>query len=184
MNVRMIRMLSLATVVFLVSACATTTGDQHGMAQPGMWPESDIAGIVMTANEGEVQQGNAAASRATSADVRAFAQMMVADHTAAMNNARDVFTRHGITAGENTTTRTLRDNSQRTVTNLATYTGTAFDRTYMQTQIDLHQWLLTSLDTALIPSATRPDVRSLLQTQRASVAAHLERARAIHGGLR
>jgi putative membrane protein len=105
------------------------------------------------ANEGEVQQGNVASTRATSADVRSFAQMMVTDHTNAMNTARDVFSRNGITAGENATSRSLRDTSQRTVTNLSTYSGAAFDRTYMQSQVDVHQWLLNSLDTALIPSA-------------------------------
>jgi putative membrane protein len=187
MKVRMIRMLLLATIVVLVSACGSmSTGMNNplGTAQAGMWPESDIAGIVMTANEGEVQQGNAATARATSPEVRAFAQMMVSDHTSAMNTARDVFSRNAITPGENDTTRTLRDTSQRTVSNLNTYNGTAFDRTYMQSQVDVHQWLLTSLDTALIPSATHPEVRSLLQTQRASVATHLDRARQILNGLR
>lgn len=69
------------------------------------------------------------------------------------------------------------------MTNLATYSGAAFDRAYMRSQVDLHQWLLTSLDTVLIPSARTPEVRTLLQTQRASVAAHLEQARSIHGRL-
>jgi hypothetical protein len=36
---------------------------------------------------------------------------------------------------------------------------------------------------ALIPSARTPELRTLLQTQRASVAAHLEHARRILGGL-
>jgi putative membrane protein len=187
MKVRMIRMLLLATTVVLLSACGSMgtgmNGTPFGTTQPGMWPESDVAGIVMTANEGEVQQGNVASTRATAAEVRAFAQMMVSDHTTAMNNARDVFARNNVTPGENETTRTLRETSQRTVTNLSTYSGTAFDRTYMQSQVDLHQWLLNSLDTALIPSATRPEVRSLLTTQRASVATHLERARQILNGL-
>lgn len=167
-----------ATLLFAACATNTTTGPI-----PGALPETDIAGIVTTANEGEVQQGNAAASRATNADVRGFAQMMVTDHTAALDSARSVFAARGITPADNDTTRGLRETSQRTITNLATYSGAAFDRAYIRSQVDLHQWLLTSLDTALIPSARTPEVRQLLQTQRASVAAHLERARAILGGL-
>lgn len=174
------RLLLMIALTALATACATTA-PTNTMA--GALPESDIAGIVTAANEGEIQQGNAASARATSADVRSFAQMMVADHTAAMNNARDTFSRAGVTASENNTTRTLRDNSQRTVRNLETYTGAAFDRTYMQTQVDLHQWLLTTLDTVLIPSARNAEVRALLQTQRGSVAAHLERARSIRAAL-
>lgn len=183
----------------LTVACASTNGTMSGdnangdmsgmpgmshsnMAMPGMHPATDVAGIVQTANEGEIQQGQAASSRATSADVRAFAQMMVSDHTAALSAARDTFQREGITPGENATTRTLRDNSQRTVANLATFSGASFDRTYMQSQVDLHQWLLNTLDTALIPSSTG-NMRTLLQTQRASVATHLDRARQILGSL-
>lgn len=53
----------------------------------------------------------------------------------------------------------------------------------MRAQADLHQWLLTSPDTALIPLARDPELRALLETQRGSVAAHLERARAVLNGL-
>jgi putative membrane protein len=115
--------------------------------------------------------------------VRAFAQMMVADHTSALNATRGVMDRGGINATDNNISTTLRSNAQTTVTNLATYSGMAFDRTYMQTQVDLHAWLLRQLDNALIPSARTPELRNLLQTQRTAVAAHLDRARQITGAL-
>jgi putative membrane protein len=182
MKAQMVRLSSILSIVIL-AACAGSMGSGPFPAQPGAMPESDVAGIVMTANEGEVQQGTAAASRATSADVRAFAQMMVSDHTNAMNTARDTFARAGVSPAENSTTASLRATSQRAITNLGTYSGAAFDRKYMQAQADMHQWLLNSLDTTLIPSAVNPEVRSLLQTQRSSVAMHLERARQILAGL-
>lgn len=166
-------------VVMMTGACATT---DMALA-PGAWAESDVAGLMQTANEGEVMQGQAASSRATSAEVRAFAQMMVSDHTAANDRLRDVLSRNNMTATMNADASTLRDNAQRTVTALNTYSGTAFDRQYMQTQVDLHQWLLSSLDNSLIPSARTAELRTLLQTQRGSVATHLERARQILNGL-
>jgi putative membrane protein len=178
MNTRSILMCSITLV--LATACATT--DMQTM--PGAMPENDVAGIVRTANQGEVEQGQAASSRAQSADVRSFASMMVTDHTAALNRANEVWSRNNITPTDNETSRTLADNSRRTISALSTYTGTAFDRQYMQAQVDLHQWLLTSLDTTLIPSARTPENRTLLQTQRGSVATHLERARQILNGLR
>lgn len=171
----------MAAAILMLAACTTMHDANAPMA--GALPESDIAAIVATANEGEIQQGNTASSRATSSEVRSFAQMMVTDHTRALEEGRAVFAARGISPAENDTSRTLRENSQRTVTNLATYTGAAFDRAYMRSQVDLHQWLLTSLDTVLIPSARTPEVRTLLQNQRGSVAAHLEQARAIHGRL-
>jgi putative membrane protein len=176
-----LRIPMFAVLALLLSACATTTDTMT--AHPGATPEGDIAAIVTAANEGEIQQGQAASGRATNADVRAFAQMMVADHTSALNAARDTFNRAGINPSDNNISSTLRSSSQTTVTNLNTYSGAAFDRAYMQTQVDLHSWLLNALDTALIPSAVTPELRTLLQTQRGSVAMHLERARAILGRL-
>lgn len=172
-------------IAFTLSALlfATACGTMTGTTGAGTMPDSDIAAIVTAANEGEIEQGNVAASRATSAEVRAFGQMMVADHTQALNTGRDVFSRNGITPSDNATSQQLRANSRTTVTNLNRYSGRDFDRRYMQSQVDLHQWLLTNLDQLLIPSARNRDVRQLLTTQRASVAAHLERARTILGTL-
>ncbi|HJQ39858.1 MAG TPA: DUF4142 domain-containing protein [Thermoanaerobaculia bacterium] len=166
--------------LLLISLTVISCGSMGVM--PGRMAANDIAGIVSTANEGEVQQGQAALTAASSAEVREFAQMMVNDHTSALSKARDVFARNGITPADNDTVRNLRDTGQRTVTNLSSYRGASFDRTYMQSQIDMHQWLLTNMDTVLIPSA-RGDVRSLLEEMRGSVASHLEHARQIMGRL-
>jgi putative membrane protein len=170
----------IAVLAMFLGACASmTTGDTA--ATPNSDPH--IVGIVMAANQGEIDQGNAAASRATNVDVRAFAQMMVSDHTTALGAVRDTSSRAGITPMDNDTTAALQRTSRETITNLATYSGADFDRQYMQTQINLHQWLLTALDQTLIPLAHDRDLRSLLETQRVSVAAHLESARAIRGRL-
>jgi putative membrane protein len=167
-------------LTFFGGACASMTGG----ARSDM-PNADghIANIAMVANEGEAQQGSAAATRATSADVRSFAQMMVSDHTSALNAARDTASRAGITPLENDTTNALRTGTPVVISNLNTYSGAEYDRHYMQYQIDLHQWLLNALDTQLIPMAQSPELKALLQTQRGAVASHLEQARSIRGRL-
>lgn len=174
-------LIPVALLAVFLGACASMTSDDMSATRPNSDPH--IVGIVANANQGEIDQGNAAASRATNADVRNFARMMVTDHTTALGAVRDTAGRAGITAADNDTTAALQRTSRETVTNVATYSGAEFDRMYMQTQVDLHQWLLTALDQHLIPLATNRDLRSLLETQRASVAAHLDQARAIRGRL-
>lgn len=170
----------MGVIALLAGGCATMTDGARSDA-----PNADghIANIAMVANEGEAQQGSAAATRASSSEVRSFAQMMVTDHTNALNAARDTATRAGITPLENDTTNALRTGTPTVIANLNTYSGAEYDRQYMQYQIALHQWLLNALDTQLIPLARNAELKSLLQTQRGSVAAHLERARAIRGRL-
>ena len=174
----------LFPLTIVLTLFTAACGSMTGMANGGR-PNADghIANIAMVANEGEAQQGSAAAARATSAEVRLFAQMMVTDHTSALNAARDTAARNGITPMENDTTRALREGTPRVIANLDTYRGADYDRQYIDYQIALHQWLLNGLDTTLIPQAVNADLRSLLQTQRGAVAAHLEQARAIRGRL-
>ena len=167
----------IATLAVMLAACAAAPPPPNAVAP------ADMAGIVTTLHEVEAQTGSAGLTRATSPDVRAFAQTLVDDHTAAMNSARDAFARLGVTAAENETTRALRQNAQQAVTNLATYSGAEFDRRFMQAQVDMHRWALNTLDTALIPSAARRETRTLLEEQRGHLASHLERAQTILRGL-
>jgi putative membrane protein len=145
--------------------------------------DADIASIVTTANQGEIDQANAALAKASSSDVRDFAQMMVRDHTNALNATQSLISNQNITPTDNATSTALRSGSQQTISALNTYSGTNFDRTYMQAMVDAHQWLLNTMDSTLIPSAHSRALRDLLQTQRTTVAAHLDRARTILNGL-
>lgn len=180
----------LAAALLVLAGCSTYNGgmtsssnsDMGMMGMPGMMGSPDIAAIMTAANEGEVQEGQAAAAKATSSAVRDFANMMVSDHTKALGDARAAFDRNHIVASDNETSRTLRSGAQQTITALNTYSGSSFDRTYMQSQVDVHQWLLSQLDSTFIPSA-RGELRTLLQSQRAAVAMHLEHARSVLGSL-
>jgi putative membrane protein len=170
----------------VMAGCATMTTDDAGMTSGATlasggarWSDGDIAMFLRTANDGEVQQGQAASRQATREDVRGFANMMVTEHTAANQRAAEVFARAGITPTENESSRLLRENAQTTVRNLATYRGDAFDRRYMQTQVDLHRWLLNTIDTVLLPSARNAELRTLITELRGSVAMHLERAQTL-----
>lgn len=159
----------------MASSSGSVTGNQ--MTGPA------IAGVLTAANQGEIDAGRLASTKATSATVRDFATMMVADHTGALSTARDVFSRSNLVPDmQNPTVVQLQDLSRRTNDSLQQYSGAGFDRTYMQSQVDMHQWLLNQIDSTLLPSS-RGELRTLLTQQRASVAMHLDRARTILSSL-
>ena len=174
------RLALAASLAVLLSACTTTMAPI-----PGATSEEDMAAILMTNDEAEIAQGQAASTRATREEVRSFAQMLVTDHTAGLANMRDFFNREGVNAATgNAIAETLRANSQTSITNLGTYTGADFDRAFMQHQVDAHSWALNTVETAFLPSARTPEMRSMLTAKRAALAAHLDRARQILSGLR
>jgi putative membrane protein len=142
--------------------------------------DADIMGVLHQSNLGEINAGTLAAQRASDAEVRTFASMMVTDHTS--------LDRQGTAAAQGWgVAPTMPDNPLPGIqqTEMSTLNrvsnGTNFDRTYMASQVIDHQRTLRIVDAA-IGSAQRPELRTMLQNQvRPPVAAHLARAQAIQG---
>jgi putative membrane protein len=186
---KMMKTLAVISAVLLLAGCGSTNSGNMSSASsmngmPGMsLTGPEIAGILTTANQGEIDAGQLASTKAVSPAVRDFANMMVRDHTGALSDARAVFDRsHLVPNASNTTVLAIQDLNKRTRRSLDQYAGSSFDRTYMQSQVDMHSWLLNQIDASLMPSS-RGDLRTLLVNQRAAVAAHLDRARTILNSL-
>ena len=178
--------LVIVAAFLLMAGCSVNNTMTSSSTVPGIgFTDSDIAAIVTNANQGEIDEGNAAVNKASSDDVRAFARMMVSDHTNALNQAQTLFSRNSITANTNNDiANTLQNGARQTISAINTYSGTDFDRQYMQAQVDTHQWLLTTLDNTLIPSTNNRELRNFLNTQRTAVSTHLDRARQILNSIR
>jgi len=136
--------LIIVAALLLAAACSTnTTMTSSSSTMPGMamYSDNDIAAIVSNANQGEIDEGNAAVNKASSDDVRAFARMMVTDHTNALNQARSLFDRNSITPNmSNDIAGTLQSGARQTVSALNTYSGSDFDRQYMQALNDSYNY--------------------------------------------
>ena len=60
---------------------------------------------------------------------------------------------------------------------LSQLSGAAFDRAYIAQQVTLHQWLLQSMDSSLLPSVRDAQLKDLLTGMRPKVQGHLDAAR-------
>ena len=65
--------------------------------------DAQIASIVVTANQVDIDAGKLASSRATRAEVKQFGALMVTDHTGVNKAAVDLVTRLGVTPQDNPT---------------------------------------------------------------------------------
>lgn len=169
---------ALLVACLSLAGCGTMMDPEHGALTDG-----EIAQLVMNANHGEIEHGQIATTRAASPVVRDFASMLIQDHTAANQRTSEVVSRGNITPVENELSRQLAANASRTAETIGTWRGAEFDRIFMDTQVELHAWLLRTIDENLIPSARNPELRTLLESQRGSVAVHLARARQIRSNL-
>lgn len=139
--------------------------------------DAQIASIVVTANQVDIDAGKLAAAKASSADVRAFANTMVTDHTGVNKAAVDLATRLRVTPQDNPTSQALKAAGDKNIAALEKLKGKAFDKAYIDNEVAYHQQVLDALDTVLIPGASNAELKALLVKVRPAFVAHLEHAK-------
>ena len=145
--------------------------------------DAQIAAIVVTANQVDIDAGQYAGSHAASADVKSFATLMVTDHTAVNQAATDLAGRLHLAPEDNPTAQSLKKGGDDNVAHLKTLTGAAFDRAYVDHEVAYHEAVLSALDTTLIPSASNADLKALMVKVRPAFVAHLDHARHLQAQL-
>jgi putative membrane protein len=145
--------------------------------------DAQIAAIVVTANQVDIDAGKFAQSHSTSKDVQGFAKLMVTDHGAVNKSAVDLATRLKLTPEDNPTAQSLKKGGEDNIANLKTLSGAAFDRAYIDHEVTYHQAVIDALDKTLIPSAKNEELKALMVKVRPAFVAHLDHAKALQAQL-
>src|SRR5690242_5495287 len=90
--------------------------------------DAQIAAIVVTANQVDIDAGTLAESKGSSADVKAFGKQMVTDHTGVNKQASDLVTKLGVKPEDNPTAESLKSGGADNVKKLSGLSGPAFDK--------------------------------------------------------
>ncbi len=146
--------------------------------------DAQIASIVVTANQVDIDAGKLAQSKASNAGVKQFASLMVTDHTGVNKQATDLATRLKVTPQDNPTSKALKEGGDKNLASLENLSGAAFDKAYIDHEVAYHQQVLDALDKTLIPSASNADLKALLVKVRPAFVAHLEHARQLQAKLK
>ncbi|HEY7963888.1 MAG: DUF4142 domain-containing protein [Steroidobacterales bacterium] len=158
------------------------------MGATGAWAaggptDPQIAAIVVTANQVDIDAGKLASSKAHSKDVRAFGQLMVTDHTAVNKSATELVQKLHVTPESNATSESLQKGGDENLAKLKTLKGAAFDKAYVDHEVTYHEAVLDAVDKTLIPSAQNAELKALLVKVRPAFVAHLEHAKALQAKL-
>jgi putative membrane protein len=145
--------------------------------------DAQIAAIVVTANQVDIEAGKLAQSKATNPEVKAYGAMMVTDHTGVNKQATDLAAKLGVKPEDNPTAQSLKSGGADNIKNLKTLSGAAFDKAYIDHEVEYHQAVLDALDKTLIPSAQNAELKALLVKVRPAFMAHLEKAKQIQASL-
>ena len=146
--------------------------------------DAQIAKIVVTANQVDIDAGKIAAGKAAHADVKKFARTMVTDHTGVNKQAVALVTKLKVTPEDNATAKSLYDGGKSNVANLKALMGQEFDKAYIDHEIAYHTAVIDAVDKTLIPGAKNEELKALLVKVRPAFVAHLEHAKMIQAALK
>jgi putative membrane protein len=168
---------NLGLVIAATFAFATTAA----LAQAPS--DAQIASIVVTANQVDIDAGKLAESKGHAKDVKAFARQMVTDHSGVNKQAVALVTKLKVTPQDNPTSESLKKGGADNVASLGKLKGSAFDKAYIDHEVSYHQQVLDAIDTTLIPSAQNAELKALLVAVRPAFVGHLEHAKMIQAAL-
>ncbi|MYN44788.1 DUF4142 domain-containing protein [Pseudoduganella sp. FT93W] len=146
--------------------------------------DAQIAAIVVAANSVDIEAGQLAASKASNAEVKKFAQTMVTDHGGVNKMAVELVTRLKVTPEENDISKSLKQGGNETLTKLKSLHGAKFDQAYVDNEVAYHAAVMDALDKTLIPNAQNAELKALLVKVRPAFVAHLDHARHMQASLK
>jgi len=141
--------------------------------------DAQIAAIVVTANQVDVDAGKLAVEASGNPAVVEFAQLMITDHTGVNEAATALVTRLGVTPREHPTSVGLQQAGDENLARLRQLEGAAFDVAYVEHEVAYHEQVIAAIDGTLIPGATHSELKALLVKVRPAFDAHLAHARAL-----
>jgi putative membrane protein len=170
-----------ASILVFASALLLATG---GAFAQGAGPtDPQIAHIVVTANQVDIDAGKLAESKSTNKDVQAFGKMMVTDHTGVNKSATDLAAKLKLKPEDNPTAQSLKKGGEENVSHLKTLSGAAFDKAYIDHEVAYHQQVIDAMDKTLVPNAQNAELKALLVKVRPAFVAHLEHAKGLQSSL-
>ena len=167
-----------------VVAVALCSAAFVAVAQTGAPNDAQIAAIVVTANQVDIDAGKLAEAKGTSKEVKAFGKQMVTDHTGVNKAATDLAAKLKLTPEDNPTAQSLKKGGADNVAHLKTLKGAAFDKAYVDHEVAYHQQVIDALDKTLIPGAANEELKALLIKVRPAFVAHLEHAKRLQSSMR
>lgn len=121
----------------------------------------------------EVKLGNLALAKAQSADVKQFAEQMVADHTKANNDLKEVAAKKSVALPTD-----ISDEQKSTMDKLAKLSGADFDKEYVKAMIEDHEKDVKEFRTQS-ESGTDADIKAFAARTLPTLESHLSMIKGI-----
>jgi putative membrane protein len=157
----MLKMFAAAFAAVLLIGGAADAQGTNSSTKPN---DAQIAHIAYTAGLADIANARQALKKSKNKDIRAFAQEMLRDHKAVNDKALALVKKLKVTPQDNATSKAIAKSQADKRAEMAKLKGKAFDKAYADNEVAYHKTVNGALQSTLIPSATNPELKSLLET--------------------
>jgi len=163
------------SMAVLIAALATGGLALADAAKPAV-SDAQIAQIVVTANQIDIDNAKIALAQSKTASVDEFANLMIKDHTAVNKDAVALVTKLGVKPEPSDTSKSLQSAADTNQAKMRTLKGAEFDRAYLENEVAYHKQVLGAIGDVLIPNAQNAELKKMLVDVKPAFQAHLDHA--------
>ena len=145
--------------------------------------DSQIVGIVTTADQIDINYAKLALSKTNDQQVRDFAQQMITDHSSVTKAVNEIAAKLNVTPADSPTSNSLNAQAQQAMKKLEGLNGKAFDKAYIDNEVAYNQAVVNATKTVLIPNAQNAELKSALQGAAPLFEGHLQHAERVQSAI-
>lgn len=153
-------------------AGAMLMGTQVKAQASGGLDDPTIVAIFDAANTWDITSGGLAAQKGTTKAIRDFGAQLVRDHTHVRQMGRDLAKKLGVTPTPPKDFAMAKSNAEAEKT-LRSTTGVAFDRAFLQHEVDFHRAVIDAMNTSFLPAIQNGQLKALVNEVLPAFNAHL-----------
>ncbi len=169
-NYRRILIGFLLAVLLLTKHPAAVAGDDSKLS------DAEVASITLVAIQVSINYGKIAKQKSTDTNVLKFAETVINDHMNFISDAAGINSKSGVAPKDNAISQKLLNDAAEITKELRLKSGEAFDKAYIDSEVVYHKFVITVMETQLIPETDNDEMRKFLQNTLLSFKSHLEHA--------
>jgi putative membrane protein len=166
------------TALFAAVALASISSVRVSAQAPAA-PKLDDAHIVAifdNANTWDIETGGLGAKKGTTKEVRDFGAQLVRDHTGVRQQGRDLAKKLGVKVPALPKDFQMKKDHDAAMKNLEGLSGKAFDKAFLQHEVDYHKAVIVAVNTTLMPALQNQEVKDLVTKVAPAFKAHQDMA--------
>lgn len=177
------RQRGVISLVVMASVVLAVRHPAKAEAQGGAPSDPQIVGIVVAADNIDIDYGKLATSKTKDKQVRDFAQQMIADHSSVQKSVNELAAKLNVSPEDSETSNSLKADAQQMMQKLQAMKGKQFDRAYIDNEVAYHQAVINATKNVLIPNAQNNELKSALQGAVPLFEGHLQHAERVQSAI-